>query len=169
MAATTSPAGRSPAPTADKSIASRPITAPSRAAPSDSSAAPKEVGGTSRSRDTSAATSPDQPVVRPRASRETRATLDELKSAVADPDAVAAAGNGATILARIDRLLPALTTRADSVEATYYAVEVNLILDKPGVACRLLNQIRSTSQGTPYKVSVDRYLADTELACASRP
>jgi hypothetical protein len=91
-----------------------------------------------------------------------------VKAAVADPDAVESSGTGPGLLDRLDRLMPALTNRADSVEATYYGVEVNLILDKPAAACRLLNRIRTTSRGTAYQVSVDRFLADTALACANR-
>ena len=98
----------------------------------------------------------------------TRATLDELKGALADPDNVANAGSGTALLDRIDRLLPDVTAHADSVEAMYYAVEINLILDKPAEACRLLNRLRSGARGTPYQVRVERFLADTGLACASR-
>lgn len=103
----------------------------------------------------------------PRAAR-VRASLDNLKAALADPDAVAAAGNGPTILATIDRLLPTLTGRADSVEATYYAVETNLILDRPAAACRLLLRLQPKSRGTVYEGRVERFLADSALGCASR-
>ena len=129
---------------------------------SDSGVPPNAIAEPVRRRDTATVRGVDESAVR------SRATLDELKAAVADPDAVAATGNGATLLDRIDRLLPALASRADSVEAMYYAVEINLILDKPAVACRLLDRLRTASRGTPYQVSVGRYLADTALACARR-
>jgi hypothetical protein len=61
-----------------------------------------------------------------------------------------------------------LPTRADSVEAMYYLIETNLILDRPVAACRLLATVRTPSRGTAFEGSVDRYLADPELGCANR-
>jgi hypothetical protein len=100
--------------------------------------------------------------------RRARADLDRVKGATADPDAVAAAGNGDAILQDIRRLLPRLATRPDSVEATYYAIETNLIMDRPAEACRLLLQIRPISRGTEFEGRIERFLADTALACADR-
>jgi len=100
--------------------------------------------------------------------RRARADLDRVKSALADPDAVGAAGNGDAILQDIRRLLPRLVARQDSVEATYYAIETNLILDRPADACRLLLQVRSGSRGTEFEGRVERFLADTALGCANR-
>jgi serine/threonine-protein kinase len=97
-----------------------------------------------------------------------RAALDRVKAALRDPDAVAAAGNGEVVLRDIRRLMTRLTTRADSVEAMYYLIETNLILDRPAAACRLLATVRAPARGTPFEASVDRYLADPELGCASR-
>ena len=134
----------SPAPGADSSVPATPSRDPVRP------------------RDTSSAKSPNE------SAASSRATLNEVKAALADPDAVASGGNGAALLQKIDRVLPLLTGRADSVEATYFAIELNLILDKPAVACRLLNGIRAASRGAPQQGSIDRFLADTELACASR-
>jgi len=65
-------------------------------------------------------------------------------------------------------LLPRLVARQDSVEATYYAIETNLILDRPADACRLLLQVRSGSRGTEFEGRVERFLADTALGCANR-
>jgi hypothetical protein len=97
-----------------------------------------------------------------------REALDRVKSALADPDAVAAAGNGDAILQDLRLLLATLPNRADSVEAVYYMVETNLILERPAVACRLLAGVRAPSRGTEFEAGIDRYLSDTELACANR-
>jgi hypothetical protein len=97
-----------------------------------------------------------------------RAALDRVKAALSDVDAVSAAGNGEALLRDITRLLPRLSSRADSVEATYYAVETNLILDRPAEACRLLSRIRAASRGTEFEGLVDKLANDTELACATR-
>jgi hypothetical protein len=101
--------------------------------------------------------------------RRTRAELDRMKGALTDPDAVAAAGNGDALLQDIRRLLPRLTARSDSVEATYYAIETSLILDRPADACRLLLQVRPASRGTTFEGRVERLLGDTALGCATRP
>jgi len=98
----------------------------------------------------------------------TRASLDRVKSALADPDAVAAAGNGPAILRDIRRLLPTLISRVDSVEATYYEVETNLMLDRPAEACRLLTRVRPAARGTVFEARIERFLGDADLDCASR-
>jgi hypothetical protein len=64
--------------------------------------------------------------------------------------------------------MPRLPSRADSVEAMYYLIETNLILDRPAVACRLLATVRAPSRGTSFEAGVDRFLADPDLACANR-
>jgi len=97
-----------------------------------------------------------------------RARLDDIKAALADPAAVEAAGSAPTILRTIDRVLPTLPTRADTVEATYYAIEANLILDRPGEACRLLKGVRAKARGTSFEGSIARYLADSDLGCDAR-
>jgi serine/threonine-protein kinase len=104
----------------------------------------------------------------PAAAAATRASLDRVKSALADPDAVAAAGNGPAILRDIRRLLPRLISRADSVEATYYEVETNLMLDRPAEACRLLTRVRPAARGTVFEARIERFLGDADLDCASR-
>jgi hypothetical protein len=81
---------------------------------------------------------------------------------------VSAAGNGAAILRDIQRLLPRLLSRADSVEATYYEVETNLMLDRPAEACRLLTRIRPAARGTEFEARIERFLGDADLDCASR-
>jgi hypothetical protein len=91
-----------------------------------------------------------------------------VKGALADPDAVSAAGNGEAILQDIRRLLPRLVSRTDSVEATYYAVETNLMLDRPAEACRLLTRMRPASRGTLFEARIERFLADSALECANR-
>ena len=98
----------------------------------------------------------------------TRGTLDRVKAALADPDAVVAAGNGEKILQDITRLLPRLSNRPDSVEATYYAVEANLILERPAAACRLLGRIRAASRGTEFEGRVDVLATNADLDCANR-
>jgi eukaryotic-like serine/threonine-protein kinase len=103
-----------------------------------------------------------------RAAERARAALDRIKSALEDPDAVAAAGNGNAVLRDITRLLPTLTTRTDSVEATYYAVEANLILERPAEACRLLMRVRDKARGTSFEGRIDRFLGDADLGCANR-
>jgi serine/threonine-protein kinase len=105
---------------------------------------------------------------RPTTSAASRAELDRLKAALSDPDAVSTAGNGEAILRDVRQLLPRLTVRADSVEATYYAIETNLILDRPADACRLLTSIRPSARGTLFEARVERFLADTDLGCANR-
>jgi serine/threonine protein kinase len=110
----------------------------------------------------------DRVITNERASVRARQALDRMKAALADPDAVAAAGNGTAILRDVARLLPTLSSRADSVEARYYAIETNLILDRPTDACRLLTQIRDAARGTGFEGRVERFLADTGLACATR-
>ena len=100
--------------------------------------------------------------------RRARSALDRAKSALADPDAVSAAGNGNAILGDLGRLLATLPTRADSVEAVYYMIETNLILDRPAAACRLLTSVRAPSRGTSFEAGIDRFLADSELGCANR-
>jgi serine/threonine-protein kinase len=100
--------------------------------------------------------------------RRARAALDGVKASLADPDAVAAAGTGDALLRDIRRLMPRLPSRADSVEAMYYLIETNLILDRPAVACRLLATVRAPSRGTSFEAGVDRFLADPDLACANR-
>ena len=68
----------------------------------------------------------------------------------------------------LGRLLATLPTRADSVEAVYYMIETNLILDRPAAACRLLTSVRAPSRGTSFEAGIDRFLADSELGCANR-
>jgi hypothetical protein len=97
-----------------------------------------------------------------------RTELDRIKAALADLDAVAAAGSGNSIIRDLRRLMPALTARADSVEATYYLIETNLVLDRPREACILLARIRRPSRGSPFEAGVDRFLSDSTLACGSR-
>jgi serine/threonine-protein kinase len=97
-----------------------------------------------------------------------RAALDRLKASLADPDAVAASGSGDAVLRTIARLLPTLSSRTDSVEATYYGVETNLILDRPTEACRMLARIRDASVGTLYEARVERLLSSADLGCANR-
>jgi hypothetical protein len=97
-----------------------------------------------------------------------RAVLNRVKAQLNDPDAVAVSGNGDVILREIWRVLPQIKTRADSVEANYYLVETNLILDRPVVACRILARIRGASRGTSFEAGVDRFLGDPQLDCASR-
>ena len=104
----------------------------------------------------------------PAAAAATRASLDRVKSALADPDAVSATGNGPAILRDIRRLLPRLISRADSVEATYYEVETNLMLDRPAEACRLLTRVRPAARGTEFEARIERFLGDADLDCASR-
>jgi serine/threonine-protein kinase len=111
---------------------------------------------------------PGPPVTDAGASARTRAALDRVKGALADPDAVSAAGNGEAILRDIRRLLPRLVSRTDSVEATYYAVETNLMLDRPAEACRLLTRMRPASRGTLFEARIERFLADSALECANR-
>jgi serine/threonine-protein kinase len=106
---------------------------------------------------------PDRP-----ATRDTRATLDRIKTALADPDAVANSGTGQRLLRTIGSLMPTLTSMRDSVEATYYAIETNLILDRPAEACRQLRGIRAKSRGTSFEGPVERYLGSAELGCESR-
>ena len=154
--------------------------APSTTAPNDSaspaatpSSRPRPAGkGVARAPAVDSSIKPSVVVERPSAAleenRRARADLDRVKSALADPDAVGAAGNGDAILQDIRRLLPRLVARQDSVEATYYAIETNLILDRPADACRLLLQVRSGSRGTEFEGRVERFLADTALGCANR-
>ena len=100
--------------------------------------------------------------------RQARAALDRIKTALADPDAVANSGTGQRLLQTIGTLMPTLTSMSDSVEATYYAVETNLILDRPAEACRQLRGIRAKSRGTSFEGPVERYLGSAELGCESR-
>ena len=102
----------------------------------------------------------------PTSNQTTRARLDQIKAAIAVPDVDPATGQ--TIIRNIHQLLPALTTSGDSVEATYYLIETNLILDRPGEACRLLKGVRNRARGTPFEGSIDRYLASADLGCDSR-
>jgi len=81
---------------------------------------------------------------------------------------VSATGNGDAILRDLRRLLPTLATRGDSVEAVYYMVETNLILDRPAAACRLLTSVKAPSRGTAFEAGIDRFLSDSELGCANR-
>ena len=97
-----------------------------------------------------------------------RAALDRVKSALADPDAVAAAGTGPAIIRELRQLIPTMPTRSDSVEAIYYLIETNLVLDRPDEACRLAKRVRPRARGTTFLAGVDRYLADSDLGCASR-
>jgi hypothetical protein len=98
----------------------------------------------------------------------TRAQLDRVKAALADPDAVSAAGNGEAILGDIRRLMPRLVSPGDSVEATYYAVETNLMLDRPAEACRLLKRVQPSSRGTLFEARIERFLGDADLGCTNR-
>lgn len=159
-AASDSSTSRVPPPDSTRQVAEAPSSATARTA-SDApreSVEPRERAGDARR--------PRQPDAAAQA--RVRASLDSLEAALADPDAVIAAGNGTRILARIDRLLPTLTERADSVEATYYKVETNLILDRPAEACRLLVQLRPISRGTKYEPRVETFLGNAELGCANR-
>jgi serine/threonine protein kinase len=111
---------------------------------------------------------PTPPDARPGAAAAARASLDRVKAAIADPDAVSAAGNGPAILRDIRRLLPRLVSSGDTVEATYYEVETNLMLDRPSEACRLLTRVRPAARGTPFEARIERFLGDADLDCASR-
>ena len=95
-----------------------------------------------------------------------RARLDRIKAAIADPDVDVPTGE--TIIRNVRLLMRSLTTKADSVEATYYLIETNLIIDRPGEACRLLRGVRSRAQGTSFESPLERYLASTALGCDSR-
>jgi hypothetical protein len=116
--------------------------------------------------DAATATRPERPAAD--AVARARTALDRVKAAIADPDAVAATGNGDAILGDLRRILATLPNRADSVEAVYYMIETNLILDRPAAACRLLTSVRASSRGTEFEAGIDRYLADSELGCATR-
>ncbi|HUQ83038.1 MAG TPA: serine/threonine-protein kinase [Gemmatimonadaceae bacterium] len=100
--------------------------------------------------------------------RRVRDALDRMHTTLADPDAAAASGTSEKIVRDVARLLPTLTSRGDSVEATIYAIEANLFLDRPAEACRLLNRIRGPARGSAYESRVDVFLTDSALACASR-
>jgi hypothetical protein len=54
------------------------------------------------------------------------------------------------------------------VEATYYEVETNLMLDRPAEACRLLTRVRPAARGTVFEARIERFLGDADLDCASR-
>ena len=97
-----------------------------------------------------------------------RARLDAIKASLADPDAVTAAGSAPTILRNITRMMPTLTTRRDSVEATYYAIEANLMLDRPDEACRLLKGVQAKARGSAFEGPIDRFLTNPDLGCSAR-
>jgi eukaryotic-like serine/threonine-protein kinase len=139
------------------------VTAPNDSVRSTPPVQPTAVGATGKSVE-----GPTLPSAGPAAAAATRASLDRVKSALADPDAVSAAGNGPAILRDIRRLLPKLISRADSVEATYYEVETNLMLDRPAEACRLLTRVRPAARGTEFEARIERFLGDADLDCASR-
>jgi len=104
----------------------------------------------------------------PGPARNGRAGLDRIKASLADPDAVVAAGTGQAVLRDIERLMPRLTNSTDSVEATYYAVEANLMLERPAEACRLLFRVRERARNTLFEGRIERFLGDADLACANR-
>ena len=87
---------------------------------------------------------------------------------LSDLDAAAASSNSEKVVRDVARLLPSLTNRADSVEATVYAIEANLILERTDDACRLLNRIRGPARGSEYESRVERFLASSDLGCATR-
>jgi hypothetical protein len=153
------------------SVAAPAITGPPGAAASDSpqvaqaaidSARPPADTATKASVPTPGVSDPPRrpPALEPNA----RARLDQIKAALADQAPERAPG----VLRNVDRLLPQLRTRDDSVEATYYAVEANLILDRTREACRLLNGARRKSEGTDFEVRIARILADPDLGCETR-
>ena len=100
--------------------------------------------------------------------RRVRGALDGMKAMLSDLDAAAASGNSEKVVRDVARLLPTLTNRADSVEATIYAIEANLVLERTDDACRLLNRIRGPARGSEYESRVERFLASSDLGCASR-
>ena len=97
-----------------------------------------------------------------------RAMLDRIKAALADPAAVDPETTAPRLVRDVNRLMPTLTTTRDSVEATYYAVEANLIADRPAEACRLLRSVRTKARGTSFERPIERYLSDADLACDTR-
>jgi eukaryotic-like serine/threonine-protein kinase len=107
----------------------------------------------------------NEPPMQPRAlETNARVRLDQIKASLADQAPETAPG----VLRTINRLLPQLRTRDDSVEATYYSIEANLILDRTSEACRLLNGVRRKSEGTDFEVRIARILADPDLGCETR-
>ena len=94
-----------------------------------------------------------------------RVALDRIKAAIADPGAADMGTTAPRVLRDITRLMPTLATTADSVEATYYAIETNLILDRPAEACRLLQGVRARAAGTTFEGNVKRLLESAELGC----
>jgi serine/threonine-protein kinase len=96
-----------------------------------------------------------------------RSALDRAKDRLKDVQSVSA-NDAEVVLRDMRRLLPQLTARADSVEATYYLIEANLQLDRPEQACRLIRQVRRPSRGTEFEANIERYAISPELNCANR-
>jgi hypothetical protein len=67
-------------------------------------------------------------------------------------------------LEEIHALLPQLTSRSDSVEALYRAVEANFALGNTDAACATLSSLRSRAEGTAFSRAVTS-LADSGLNC----
>lgn len=103
-----------------------------------------------------------------RSAERIRAAFDRMKVVLQDPDAAAASGQAAQVVSDVTRLLPTLTSRADSVEATVYAIEANLALDRSDDACRLLTRIRPAARGTEFEGRVEFFASNADLGCATR-
>ena len=67
-------------------------------------------------------------------------------------------------LEEIHALLPQLTSRSDSVEALYRAVEANFALGNTDAACATLSSLRARAEGTAFSRAVTS-LADSGLNC----
>ena len=103
----------------------------------------------------------------PLAAVRARAVLDAAKGRLKDVTNVTAS-DAQTVLRDMQRLLPRLTARADSVEATYYLIEANLQLDRPADACRLIARVRVPARGTEFEGSIETYASSAALDCANR-
>ncbi|HEX5435545.1 MAG TPA: protein kinase [Gemmatimonadaceae bacterium] len=133
---------------ADRSNASRTPTRQPRAnAESDRAVEPTSAGPTS-----TPTPRQQEPPAAPAASATSenaahaRADLDRLQKLIDD----LSESGARTVVGTLPTVLPELPTRADSVEASYYGVQANLILGDVPAACRFVHAAASDARQTRF-------------------